>query len=158
MSPPDDPFFQAFQALQPDVDVVILPPEQAVDAPFADAGEAVATARGTAAVVDALLTEAGLADHPRTAHERWDRKQDDVHVHVSRARVDHDDSLAATESLMRIGDVLDGGGWQPVPVDSPTPWILATSPAGQHADIAVERAQLVVTITSAPLRLLEAPR
>lgn len=158
MSPPDEPFFQTFQALQPEVDVVILPPEQPVDARFADRAEAIASARGTAAVVRALLTESGLDDRPRTEHERWDRQQGDAHLHVSRVRVDHADSFTATESLLRVGDVLDGGGWAPVPVDSPTPWIRATSPAGQRADVAVERSQLVVTITSAALRLEEPPR
>nr|MCW2727902.1 hypothetical protein [Aeromicrobium sp.] len=157
MSQSGEPFFEALRALHPDVDVVVLPPQRPVDAPYADRDEAGAAARATARTLEALLVEAGIDDRPRTEHERWDRRQDDVHVHVARARVDHGDSYAATESLLRIGDVLDGGGWQPQPVDSPTPWLIATSPAGLQADVAVEREALVVTITSAPLRLEDEP-
>ena len=78
-------------------------------------------------------------------------------MHVARARVDHADSYSATESLLRIGDVLDGGGWEPLPVESPTPWLVATSPAGLQADVAVEHSRLVVTVSSAPLRFEDDP-
>jgi hypothetical protein len=157
MSQSGEPFFEAFRALQPDVDVVVLPPEQPVRAPSADREEAGAAARDTVRTVRTLLEESGVADRPRVDHERWDRRRGDVHVHMARARVDHADSFAATESLLRIGDVLDGGGWRPEPVDSPTPWLVATSPAGLRADVAVEHSQLVVTVTSAPLRLEDDP-
>ena len=163
MTQAGESFFEALQELQPDVDLVILPPERPVVAPYADRDEAIASARGTAAVVEALLVEALLVESGidvlhRSIHERWDRQQDDVHVHVSRARVDHGDSHSGIETLLRVGDVLAGGGWQPESVDSPTPWIVATSPTGQRADVAVEGSQLVITITSAPLRLKDDPQ
>ncbi|MCW2840828.1 MAG: hypothetical protein JWR55_2311 [Aeromicrobium sp.] len=158
MSQSGEPFFEAFRELQPDVDIVILPPEeQPVPVPSADREEADAAARDTVRTVRTLLQESGVADRPRSDHERWDRQRGDVHVHVARARVDHDDSYSATESLLRLGGVLDGGGWQPEPVDSPAPWLVATSPAGLRADVAVEHSQLVVTVTSAPLRLEDDP-
>ena len=156
MSQSDEVFFEALRALQPDVDIVVLPPEPPV-APDASRDDAVAAARGTAETLEALLVESGAGGRPRVDHERWDRRQGGVHVHVSRARVEHDDSYAATESLLAVGDVLDAGGWQPRPVDSPSPWLRATSPAGLEADVAVERSQLVVTVASAPLRLEDDP-
>jgi hypothetical protein len=162
MSQSDDASFEArlleeLRARQPDVDVVVLPPAPPVTVPYASRDDAVAAARGTARTLEALLVESGTAGRPRTDHERWDRWPDDVHVHVARARVEHDDSYTATESLLSVGDVLDAGGWEPRPVDSPTPWLRATSPSGAEADVAVERSQLVVTVTSAPLRLEDDP-
>ena len=157
MSQSDEVFFETLRALQPDVDIVVLPPEPPPVAPDASHDDAVAAARGTAQTLDSLLAESGAGGRPRSDHERWDRRQGDVHVHVSRSRVAHDDSYAATESLLAVGDVLDAGGWQPRPVDSPTPWLRAISPAGLEADVAVERSHLVVTVTSAPLRLEDDP-
>ena len=157
MTQSSEPFFEALRALQPDVDIVVLPAEPPVDLPVADRDAAVAAATATTRALDAMLEESGTDQLPRSGLERWDRRQDDVHVHVNRARVDHADSYTATESLLRIGDVLDGGGWQPRPVDSPTPWLVAISPTGLRADVAVERSQLVVTVTSAPLRLEDDP-
>jgi len=157
MSQSSDPFFQVFQALQPDVDVVILPPERPVDAPYADRDEAIAVAMATARTLHELLDESGADSRPRSEHERWDRRSDDVHVHVARARATHDDPSDATAALLRVGDVLDAAGWEPRPIDSPTPWLTARSPGGLQVDVAVERADLVIIVTSTPLRLEQDP-
>ena len=154
MTQSSEPFFETFRALQPDVDIVVLPAELPVDVPVADRD---AVARATTRALEAMLLESGTDQLPRVQLERWDRRQGDVHVHVARARVDHADSYSATESLLRIGDVLDGGGWEPQPVESPTPWLVATSPAGLRADVAVEHSRLVVTVSSAPLRFEDDP-
>ena len=156
-----DPFLDALRVLQPDVDIVVLPPEDlSADVPSGSPADAAAAARGTSTTTAMLLSESGLADpvaNPGKAFERWQRVRDDVHAHRTRTRVEHDDGAAALESLLRVSDVLRDAGWSPAPVDSPTPWVVATSPAGSGVDVAVEGSCLVLTVTSAPMRLEEDP-
>ena len=161
MSRTGDPFLDAFHALQPDVDIVVLPPDGApADLPYASASDAAVAARATDGAATTLLDESGLADpevHPRTVFDRWIRLRDDVHTHRTRIRVEHPDGPAALDSLLKVRDNLDDGGWQPAPVDSPTPWIVASSPAGLNVEVVAEGRHLVITVTSVPLRVEEDP-
>lgn len=158
MSDVDEPFFDRLRALQPDIDIVILPPDQvAAEAEPADRADAIAAERGTRGVVDALLGESGLAVRQRTFHERWDRRDADVHEHRSRVTIVMRDAAEATEGLIQLGDILHAAGWEPWPVESPQPWFKATAPTGMQADVATQRERLVITIRSAPLRLEEVP-
>lgn len=161
MSQTGDPFFDVLHGLQPDVDIVVLSPdEDPAEIPSGSPADAAATARGTRTTTARLLGESGLTDptaNPRTVFERWQRLRGDAHTHRVRTRIEHDAPSDAFDSLLHIRDVLREAGWAPTPVDSPTPWIVAKSPSGMRVDAAVERAQLVLTVTSAPLRLDEDP-
>ena len=161
MSQTGDPFLDALHVLQPEVDIVVLPPDDVpADVPSGSPADAAAAARGTGAAATTLLSESGLADpiaNPHRVFERWQRVRDDVHVHRTRTRVEHDDDAAALDSLLRVSAVLRDAGWSPAPVDSPTPWVMATSPTGSGVDAAVESSCLVLTVTSAPMRLGKDP-
>lgn len=161
MSQTGDPFLDALHALQPDVDIVVLPRDDVPgQVPSGSRADAMAAARATGALTTMLLRESGLDDpiiNPPKVFERWQRVRDDVHLHRTRTRIEYHDDAAALDSLLRLGGVLRDAGWSPVPIDSPTPWVMATSPAGAGVDIAVEDLRLVLTVTSAPMRLDEDP-
>ena len=158
-----NPLLDRFRELQPDVDVLVLPPEPSlVDVPLATADDAEQAARSTRSSALRLLADVPDAGDP-VVLERWDRLEPGVHRHRTRARVELPTDTAAVTAILAVLDVLGSDGWQARPVDAPTPWFVATGPVDAAvptaltADVALQGRTLVVTIECRPLRLEEAP-
>ncbi|KQY55777.1 hypothetical protein ASD11_14820 [Aeromicrobium sp. Root495] len=161
MSETGNPLLDAFQRLQPDVDVVVLPPEPPLELlETSDPAEAQRAAQASRTTAHSLLEEVRGAGEP-VVIERWDRLAPQVHRHRTRVRVTFDDDAAALSSILDVLESLNGAGWETRPVDAPTPWLVARSPLAAvpllTADVAVQGPRLVVTVESAALRLEEDP-
>lgn len=161
MSETGNPLLDAFQQLQPDVDVVVLPPEPPLDLlEVSDPAEAERAAHSTRTTALSLVEEVRGTGEP-VVIERWDRLAPGVHRHRTRVRVTFTDDASALASILDVLDSLAGAGWDPRPVDAPTPWLVARSPLASSplltADVAVQGPRLVVTVESAALRLEQDP-
>lgn len=161
MAETGNPLLAAFRRLQPDIDVVELPPEPSLAfLELSEPAEAVSAAAATRAAAASLVEEVRAAGRP-TVVERWNRLEPHVYRHRTRLRVDLSDTTSALEAILDVVDSLTGAGWDPRPVEAPTPWLIARSPLALPrlltADVAVHGSTLVVTVESAPLRLEQAP-
>lgn len=150
MASTGDPFLDRLRELQPDVDVVVLPPTVPGDQPIADEQTVEAAATGTAATAADLLAAAGLA--PTRTWDRWQRTPEGLHTHRTRVRVERDDEEGAGAAFAAVGAVLVDRAWSIRAIASPDPWLKADA-GPVHLDLAVERRQLVLTVESGPLRL-----
>lgn len=148
-----DPFFDELHRLQPDVDIVVLPPQVPLERAPADSDAVATAARATSTTVTDLLDAAGLqADR---SWSKWRRRSDGLHEHRTRSRVASDDEEAAVETFAVVGETLAGWGWAVRPVQARSPWVVADT-GSMSVDVAVEGRHLVVTATSSPLNLPEA--
>lgn len=148
-----DPFFDELRRLQPDVDLVVLPPQAATERPPADASAVATAAEATSTTVADLLTAADLEAGRTWA--KWRRRGDGLHEHRTRARVLLDDADRAVTTFASVGEALAGWGWAVRPLQARTPWVVADA-GGMSVDVAVEGSHVVITATSAPLNLPEA--
>lgn len=161
MSETGNPLLDAFNRLQPDVDIVVLPPEPSLALiPLSESADAVHAAAATRAAAASLAEEVRAIGCPAVV-ERWNRLEPQVYRHRTRLRVDLPGTTSALEAILDVLDSLNGAGWEPRPVDAPIPWLVARSPLASTprltADVAVQGSTLVVTVESAPLRLERAP-
>ncbi|MGJ9412959.1 hypothetical protein ACHAAC_09640 [Aeromicrobium sp. CF4.19] len=150
MTSTGDRFFDRLRELQPDVDLVVLPPIEPDERPVADQLTIETSAEATATTAADLLTAADLA--ATRTWDRWQRTREGLHTHRTRVRVERDDEEDAAAAFAAVGAAILQWGWQLRPIDAPKPWMVADG-GRMHVDVAVERDHVVVTVTSAPLQL-----
>ena len=150
--PPTDPFFDEFRRLQPDVDVVVLPPERPVNGPVTPVAEARHMASVGMQIADDVVAACELAVDFR--FDRWEQLREDMYEHLTRVRVDRDSGDVAFDDLLRVRDFLVAAGWQAEPMDTPVPWFVAETGEGLwRADVSIDGESLFVEIATAGLRM-----
>lgn len=132
--PGGEPFFDALQRLQPDVDVVLLPPGP--EAPHDPAAASPQATYETALGVRRALTE--LLDDtlvvPDVRVERWQRLDGDLQrftARASRRGLDAVDALTALTALRTVRDAVLTRSWEARPSDTAQPRMTATHPSGR---------------------------
>ena len=149
---PAEPFFDEFRRLQPDVDVVLLPPEQPVDAPITPTAEADRLAAVAMQVADDVVAACGLPVDFR--FDRWEQVREEVYEHLTRIRVDRASGDAALDDLIRVRDFLVAAGWRAKAMDTPVPWFVAETGEGLwRADVSLDGESLFVEVATVGLRL-----
>ena len=129
--PGGEPFFDELQRLQPDVDVVLLPP---APAPPRDLVAASPEATHEAAVgVRRALTELLGDAHvvPGVRVERWQREAGDLQRFTARASRRGLDAVDALATLRVVRDAVLARGWDARPTDTAQPRMTATHPSGR---------------------------
>ncbi|KRC63680.1 hypothetical protein ASE12_02205 [Aeromicrobium sp. Root236] len=150
--PPAEPFFDEFRRLQPDVDVVLLPPEQPGDVPVTPAAEADRLAAVAVQVADDVIAACGLSVDFR--FDRWEQVSEAAYEHLTRIRVDRATGGAALDDLIRVRDFLVAAGWRAKAMDTPVPWFVAETGEGLwRADVSLDGESLFVEVATAGLRL-----
>jgi len=151
-SPPAEPFFDEFRRLQPDVDIVLLPPERPVDPPITPTAEAERLAAVAVQVADDVVAACELPVDFR--FDRWEQVHEAVYEHLTRIRVDRASGDAALDDLVRIRDFLLAAGWRAKAMDTPVPWFVAGTGEGLwRADVSLDGESLFVEVATAGLRL-----
>lgn len=147
-----DPFFDEFRRLQPDLDIVVLPPEEPIDGPITPLAEAQHLASVGVKVADDVVAACELSVDFR--FDRWERLREDAYEHLTRVRVDRESGEAAFDDLLRVRDFLVAAGWQAKPMDTPVPWFVAeTGECLWRADVSLDGDSLFVEVATAALRL-----
>lgn len=126
-----DPFFDELRRRQPDIDIVVLPPDVTpADAPVPEQGAETAYAEEVEAALDDLALRSGLRGGDRLG--RWRRTRGGAHRF--RARLAYDD-LTPQESIALLRAVRDAlvaaPGWDARPVPGGGARLVATGPGGR---------------------------
>lgn len=129
--PGGEPFFDELQRLQPDVDVVLLPPDPAPphDLAAASAEATREAADGVRRALTELLDDAHVA--PGVRVERWQRGSGDLQRFTARASRRGLDAVDALAALRVVRDAVLSRGWDARPTDTAQPRMTATHPSGR---------------------------
>lgn len=123
----DEPFFDAFRQLQPDVEVVVLPPEEPVDALLARPHDLDGIAHEALGQVESVLPAALTV---RDAASRWRPAPHGLQEHVSEWAQTYAHEGDALNALLLLRDAVIEAGWAAAPVPAPTPRMTASAPTG----------------------------
>lgn len=150
--PPPDPFLDELRRLQPDIDIVVLPPEEPISGPFTPVPEARRIASVAVQVADDVMAACELTADFR--FDRWEQVRGDVYEHLTRVRADRESAEAAFDDLLRVRDFVVATGWLARPMDTPVPWFVAETGDGiWRADVSLRESSLLVEIATTGLRL-----
>ena len=129
--PGGEPFFDELQRLQPDVDVVLLPPahEPPHDLVAASPQATHEAAVGVRRALTELLADAHVVAGVRV--DRWQRGSGDLQRFTARASRRGLDAVDALATLRVVRDAVLARGWDARPTDTAQPRMTATHPSGR---------------------------
>lgn len=129
--PGGEPFFDELQRLQPDVDVVLLPPAHAPphDLVAASPEATHEAAVGVRRALTELLDDAHVV--PGVRVERWQRQAGDLQRFTARASRRGLEAVDALAALRAVRDAVLDRGWDARPTDTAQPRMTATHATGR---------------------------
>ena len=129
--PGGEPFFDELQRLQPDLDVVLLPPAAAPprDLTAAPPEATHEAAAGVRRALTELLDDALVVPDVRV--ERWQRLDGELQRFTARASRRGLDAVDALAALRALRDSVLRRGWDARPTDTAQPRMTATHPSGR---------------------------
>ena len=152
----DDPMLRVLRERHPEVDIVVLP--QTAPAPLAPelgADERDVLAAGVERLVDDLLERLALGDRPVTRDGRWHTDEWDQSWYEGVAVVGDLGTGDNVALLRSTGNALVGLGWQARPVPGDRPRLVGRRRGGFEAAATVRPTSLVLTVSTAKVRLTQ---
>lgn len=145
---PNEPLFEKFRELQPDVEVVVLPPAPVVDALLVGPADLDRVAEEALEQVEATL--APVLNTPARA-SGWRPAPQRLQEHVSDWTQTYARDGDALNALLLLRDMVLEAGWAAEPVPAPTPRMTAKAPSGLIRLDAVAEARTVRVQALGPL-------
>jgi hypothetical protein len=153
--PPDpalvDPMMRELRERHPDVDIVLLPPVQPLDAPAATTAQCQARMLHADRVLATLSERLGREPTAR-ADYWWSQDHPDVRRWVTAAAYGDLDDEGPVPLLRRLANTLVHLGWEPRPAADGSPRVRGVAGPFELVAEATEEA-VSVTITSDPLHV-----